>query len=80
MNTNTTAPQWSLLLTYVSLAIVICVIVLGSWTRLADAGLGCPDWPGCYGSLVVPQTSLEFLQLKPSTPMHPLRLERAGWR
>ena len=26
----------------------IVVIALGAWTRLVDAGLGCPDWPGCY--------------------------------
>jgi len=27
----------------------LVVIVLGAWVRLTDAGLGCPDWPGCYG-------------------------------
>jgi cytochrome c oxidase assembly protein subunit 15 len=25
------------------------LIVFGSFTRLSDSGLGCPDWPGCYG-------------------------------
>ncbi len=30
------------------------VVVLGAWVRLTDAGLGCPDWPGCYGH-VYPQ-------------------------
>lgn len=31
------------------------VIVLGAYTRLRDAGLGCPDWPGCYGRLTAPK-------------------------
>ena len=30
------------------------VVALGAWTRLADAGLGCPDWPGCYGFATIP--------------------------
>ena len=31
--------------------VLLClvVVVLGAWVRLTDAGLGCPDWPGCYG-------------------------------
>jgi cytochrome c oxidase assembly protein subunit 15 len=35
------------------------VVVLGAWVRLTDAGLGCPDWPGCYGHWY-PQTQHEF--------------------
>jgi cytochrome c oxidase assembly protein subunit 15 len=35
--------------------LAFCVVMLGAYTRLKDAGLGCPDWPGCYGHLVVPQ-------------------------
>ncbi len=37
------------------------VIVLGAYTRLADAGLGCPDWPGCYGQLLVPASADEVV-------------------
>ena len=35
-----------------SLVLTFIVIMLGAYTRLADAGLGCPDWPGCYLSLI----------------------------
>ena len=37
-----------------SCVLAFVVIVLGAFTRLTDAGLGCPDWPGCYGEMVVP--------------------------
>lgn len=32
------------------------VVQLGAYTRLVDGGLGCPDWPGCYGQISVPVT------------------------
>lgn len=43
-----------------ALLLTLAVILLGAWTRLRDAGLGCPDWPTCYGHLSVP-TSPESL-------------------
>ena len=47
------------------------VVMLGAWVRLTDAGLGCPDWPGCYGRLVVPHpaTSAEELGSEYTRPL-----------
>jgi heme a synthase len=43
----------ALLRTFAFTACSLCliVVVLGAYVRLSDAGLGCPDWPGCYGHL-----------------------------
>ena len=43
-------------LTLVAAVLALCVVVMGAFVRLSDAGLGCPDWPGCYGTLTVPQS------------------------
>jgi cytochrome c oxidase assembly protein subunit 15 len=40
-------------------ALAATVVVLGAWVRLTDSGLGCPDWPGCYGH-VYPQADHNF--------------------
>lgn len=37
-----------------ALILALFVVGLGAYTRLTNAGLGCPDWPGCYGEMVVP--------------------------
>jgi len=37
------------------------VVVLGAYVRLSDAGLGCPDWPGCYGR-IVPESQIAAAQ------------------
>ncbi len=39
------------------------VVMLGAYTRLTDAGLGCPDWPTCYGYLAVPGASTKTSHL-----------------
>lgn len=40
---------WFRRLALAGTVLAFCVVVLGAWVRLTDAGLGCPDWPGCYG-------------------------------
>ena len=55
---------------YVSLLVLgIIVVCLGAWTRLADAGLGCPDWPGCYGQITVPDSAAEAMEAYPDAPL-----------
>ncbi len=52
--------------------LAIFVVMLGSFTRLVDAGLGCPDWPGCYGHLTWPDEADEIVaanQAFPDTPV-----------
>lgn len=56
----------------IGLVLVVFVVVLGAFTRLVDAGLGCPDWPGCYGHLKWPDSAEEVERaemLFPETPV-----------
>ena len=38
------------------------LIAFGAFVRLTDSGLGCPDWPGCYGQLLPAQASAQITQ------------------
>ena len=61
-----------------ALLLAIVVVLLGGWTRLNYAGLGCPDWPGCYGSLVLPSESERLQQAQAAFPDHPIDAYK-GW-
>ncbi|WP_444929190.1 COX15/CtaA family protein [Microbulbifer sp. SSSA002] len=52
--------NWRRKLAWVACVLAIVVVVLGAFTRLVDAGLGCPDWPGCYGHLTWPNDTEEI--------------------
>ncbi len=60
-------------------ALAVVVVVLGAFTRLVDAGLGCPDWPGCYGFLSVPDTAEELGIAEARYPDAPVEADKAWW-
>ncbi len=63
-----------------SCALALLVVVLGAYVRLSDAGLGCPDWPGCYGHLLgVPESTQEILQANQAFPERAVEADKA-WK
>ena len=60
----------------IGVAFCFVVIGLGAWTRLADAGLGCPDWPGCYGFVTFPTTPDEIAIAENLFPDSPVEIDK----
>lgn len=61
-----------------SLVLACSVVIKGAYTRLVDAGLGCPDWPGCYGFLAVPQSAEAIELAEQRFPHAPVEADK-GW-
>ncbi len=68
---------WFNRLLVLALTLAVVVVVLGAWTRLSDAGLGCPDWPGCYGFLHVPVAAESQSIANARFPHAPVEVEKA---
>ena len=58
-------------------AFAMVVVVLGAFTRLSDAGLGCPDWPGCYGFMHIPSAESTIEQANQAFPDQPYEFAKA---
>ena len=59
--------------------LAVGVIVLGAYVRLSDAGLGCPDWPGCYGKLSPAHAAETIAQAELAQPGGPVSVQKA-WK
>ena len=66
-----------LIIALIATGLALVVILLGAWTRLRDAGLGCPDWPGCYGYLHVPLNAVDQASANLRFPDSPVEAQRA---
>lgn len=62
-----------------ALILSFVVIVLGAYVRLSDAGLGCPDWPGCYGTLIGVPDSAEDIHAANNEYERPVEVHKA-WK
>ena len=61
----------------IALVLTLIVVVLGAYTRLVDAGLGCPDWPGCYGFFLVPESNDDIGVAESRFPDEPVEPSKA---
>jgi cytochrome c oxidase assembly protein subunit 15 len=64
-------------LTLFATLLALIVVSFGAYTRLTDSGLGCPDWPGCYGTLSVPESIDQIEMAQAVYPDSPVEVEKA---
>jgi cytochrome c oxidase assembly protein subunit 15 len=72
------ASRWIRSLALAGLVLCFTVVVLGAYVRLTTAGLGCPDWPGCYGH-ITPPSHLDIAENNQVFPNKPID-EGKAWR
>ena len=76
---NLVSLMWFKRIALIATALALCVVVLGAYVRLSDAGLGCPDWPGCYGTLTVPESQSAIAYAQQAYPEKPVETHKA-WK
>ena len=64
-------------LTFYANLLALIMVSFGAYTRLTDSGLGCPDWPGCYGTLSVPESIDQIEKAQAVYPDSPVEIEKA---
>jgi cytochrome c oxidase assembly protein subunit 15 len=64
-------------LTLITLFLTFDLVLFGAFTRLTDSGLGCPDWPGCYGSATPIGAKAEIKAAETAMPTGPVTKSKA---
>jgi len=64
-------------LVFLTWFLTLDLIMFGAFVRLTDSGLGCPDWPGCYGKLSPIGASVHIAQAVEAMPFGPVSLSKA---
>jgi cytochrome c oxidase assembly protein subunit 15 len=64
-------------LTLLTLFLTFDLVLFGAFTRLTDSGLGCPDWPGCYGSASAIGAQDQIAQAQAAMPTGPVTHAKA---
>jgi len=68
---------WQLALTITTLFLTLDLVAFGAFTRLTDSGLGCPDWPGCYGNASPVGAHADIAQAQLDSPHGPVTHKKA---
>ena len=76
-NRNAPLAQRLQVLTLVTLFLTFDLVMFGAFTRLTDSGLGCPDWPGCYGSASPVGAQLHIEAAQSAMPTGPVTHSKA---
>lgn len=64
-------------LTVLTLFLTFDLVLFGAFTRLTDSGLGCPDWPGCYGSSSPVGARTAIAAAEAAMPTGPVTVQKA---
>ena len=68
---------WFRRVALIGAVLAVIVVVVGAWVRLTNAGLGCPDWPACYGHIHPAGVAADVGAANSAFPARPFEYQKA---